>query len=506
MLFKASRSSRYVFLMSAASFLLVGWLGRTAAATECTTDSDCASGYLCVPGTAVAGIAAAGGATSIGAPSANDGIGGAGGSVASPGTGAATGSLCSGGGNCASTASPPTRAPSGPATDAGAGPPLVMPAPSPLPPVPAPTPIVAGTCQLVCTRVADCPSADFDCVMHLIPTVAVPCPADVKCPTPAPQTNNIATCVAKLRACSTAADCPAPLICQAQAGTCSGGGAVGPDGIGTTTTETCTPGPSVCTWVPLTCVADRDCASSLYQCVKVDEYGWCLGSGQACLVGAATCPPPPPPTCGTTAIMNCMPKLIDCGAGQACPTGWTCFDFSNLGGVPSTWGSIASNKSCLPDGIILAAQGHAAGGIPFRAASGTTGGGTSGTGPIGIGETNYPGGTGGTGGGVPGIETGGPGSTTPYTLLPVPATQDGATGGSGGGRSAAPPSGMAPSPVSPVPPSQGGATASAAGEASATAHSGGCAYGGGAGASGPWLTLAITGLVARLTRRRHRVR
>jgi hypothetical protein len=450
MLFKAQRSSRHVFLMSAAASLLVGGLGRTAAATECTTDSDCASGYLCVPGTEVAGIGAAGGATSIGAPSANDGIGGAGGSVASPGTGAATGSGCSGGGNCASTASPPTRAPSGPATDAGAVP-VVISVPNPLPPEPVPTPIVTGTCQL---------------------------------------------------ACSTATACPEPLICPAQTAPCSGGGSAGPDSP-VTTTDSCTPGPSVCTWVPLTCVADRDCASSLYQCVKVGESGSCAGSAQACAAGAI-CPPPPQTPCVTTAIMNCMPKPIDCGLGQACPTGWSCFDFSNLGGVPSTWGSIASNKSCLPDGIILAAQGHAAGGIPFGAPSGTTSGGTSGTGTLG--ETNDTGGTGGTGGGVPVIGTGGPGSTPPYPLLPVPATKDGATGGSGGGGSAAPPSGTAPSLVSPVPPSQGGATARAAGEASATAHSGGCAYGGSAGASGLWLALAVTGLVSRLARRRHRVR
>jgi hypothetical protein len=503
MLFKASRLSRHIFLMSAAATLLVGGLGRTAAATECTTDSDCASGYLCVPGTAVAGIGNAGGATSIGsgAPSAGDGAGGAGGSVASPGAGAATGSLCSVGGNCASTASPPPRAPSGPATDAGAVP-VVISVPNPLPPVPAPTPIVAGTCQLVCTRVADCPSADFDCVMHLIPTVAVPCPADAKCPTPAPQTSNIATCVAKLRACSTAADCPAPLICQAQAGTCSGGGSVEPDTSVSTTTETCTPGPSVCTWVPLTCVTDGDCASSLYQCVKVGESGWCSGSAQACAAGA-TCPPPPPSTCGTTAIMNCMPKLIDCGAGQACPTGWTCFDFLYLGGVPTTWGSIASNQSCLPDGMILAAQGYAAGGIPFGAPSGTSGGGASGTVTIGSSGT---GGTGGTGGGVPVIGTGVPGSAPPYPLIPVPATKDGATGGAGGSSSATGPSGTAPSLVSPVPPSQGGATGSVAGEASATAHSGGCAYGGSAGENGLWLALAVTGLVVRLARRRNRVR
>jgi len=201
--------------------------------------------------------------------------------------------------------------------------------------------------------------------------------------------------------------------------------------------------------------------------------------------------------------MNCMPKLIDCGAGQACPTGWTCFDFLYLGGVPTTWGSIASNQSCLPDGMILAAQGYAAGGIPFGAPSGTSGGGASGTVTIGSSGT---GGTGGTGGGVPVIGTGVPGSAPPYPLIPVPATKDGATGGAGGSSSATGPSGTAPSLVSPVPPSQGGATGSVAGEASATAHSGGCAYGGSAGENGLWLALAVTGLVVRLARRRNRVR
>ena len=55
--------------------------------------------------------------------------------------------------------------------------------------------------------------------------------------------------------------------------------------------DTCTPGPSVCTWVPVTCTADTDCADPLYQCVKVGEYGWCSGSGGTCAAGE-TCPPP----------------------------------------------------------------------------------------------------------------------------------------------------------------------------------------------------------------------
>jgi hypothetical protein len=140
--------------------------------------------------------------------------------------------------------------------------------------------------------------------------------------------------------------------------------------------------------------------------------------------------------------MYCLPKLVDCAAGQTCPAGWSCFDFSNVGGIPPAWGSIASNKACLPDGIILAEQGHAASG----------GGGT-----LGVSE---------------------------------------ATGGD-----------PTPSPVIPVPPTQGGATDSAGGETSAAAQSSGCAYGGsGAGRIGLWLAMAMTGLVARLARRRNRDR
>ena len=377
MLSHASRSSRHAFLISAAVALLVGGLARTATAKTCTTDLDCDTGYRC----AIQAYAPTGGATSVGSGAAtgslDNGTGGAGGSVAS--AGGVVGSSCPKGSNCVEVPPPPTELPM--PVDAGFA---FTPDAGVLPPEPVPTP-VTGICEpkpIICTTAADCPSTDFDCVPSMVPAIA--CPENTMCPDLSYTTG---ICVAKLHACSTAADCPAPLDCQAQYTTCSGGGAVAPDGTVTKMPETCTPGPSVCFWNPVTCTIDTGCADPLYQCVKVGESGWCSGSGQACAVGAI-CPPPPPPTCGTTAIMNCMPKLIDCGAGQACPTGWTCLDLSNLGGVPSTWGSIASNNSCLPDGIILAAQGYAAGGIPFGAASGTTAGGTSGTGPIGIGETN----------------------------------------------------------------------------------------------------------------------
>ena len=278
-------------------------------------------------------------------------------------------------------------------------------------------------------------------------------------------------CQPKPIVCASVADCPAPLVCQAEPGTCSGGATVGPNGTVITTTDTCTPGPSVCAWVPLTCTADTGCADPLYQCVKVGESSWCSGSSGGCAAGA-TCPPPPPPTCGTTAIMNCMPKPIDCvcgpcpagatcGACATCPAGWSCFDFSSYnGGVRPIWSPNAPDKSCLPDGIISWTQGHASGNGQ-SAGSGESGGGLG-------------------------------------------ATDVGGAGGTGGKRGTD--SGTNPPAVSPVS-STGGAPGSASGDnsAGATVHSSGCALGG-SEARGLWLSLAMAGLVARLARRRHRAR
>jgi MYXO-CTERM domain-containing protein len=158
--------------------------------------------------------------------------------------------------------------------------------------------------------------------------------------------------------------------------------------------------------------------------------------------------------------------------------GWSCFDFSNYnGGVRPTWSPNAPDKSCLPDGIVLATQGHASDGGQFTATSGVTRGGTVGTVEIGAATgIDVKNGTGTGAGTSTGVVSGQPGSTTP------PA-------------------------VSPVAPPQGGPTASEGGGTSATVHSSGCAYGGSdAGQSSLWLALATIGLVARLARRRNRAR
>lgn len=413
MLISVLQPSRHVFTISATVLLLVGGLGRTAAAKDCSIDSDCDTGYQCVFAQAI------------------DGTAGAGGSTASSGAGAVT--------------EAPVLA-----MDAGAAP-LFVGADAGLS---LAGPVPTGICQpkpIVCTTVADCPSVDFDCVMDMIPTIAPACPAGTKCEPPQ-QTSTTGTCVAKPHACSTAADCPAPLTCQAEQGTCSGGASVAPDGTVTAVPGTCTPGPSVCTWVPVTCATDSDCADPLYQCVKVSESGWCSGSGGTCAAGE-TCPSPP--TCGSTAVMNCMPKPMNCACGPCpagamcgacltCPAGWSCFDFSNYnGGVRPIWSPNAPDKSCLPDGIILATEGHASDGGQFAENSG-----------------------------------GGGSASTPPAVSPVSPTRNGAAGSAGGEDSAA-----------------------------ATAPASGCAYGGNqAGPISLWLALAMAGLVARLARRRTRVR
>jgi MYXO-CTERM domain-containing protein len=179
--------------------------------------------------------------------------------------------------------------------------------------------------------------------------------------------------------------------------------------------------------------------------------------------------------------MNCLPKLVDCASGQACPAGWSCFDFSNLGGIPPAWGSVASNQACLPAGIIFAAQGHAAGGSQVTESSGSNAG-SSGTGSMALG---------------PGNGTGGKVATA--TATATATTTATATGGF--------PGGAAPSPTNQAPPAQAAPTASAdAGVApAAMVQSSGCAYGGSdASQVNPWLALAMAGLVARLARRRNR--
>ena len=453
----SSRFSRNVFPIAAATLLGMVGMGRTASAKECASDVDCDTGYQC-------SFVSTGSAT--------------GGSVGSSGTGTVTVGPCVSpdGTNCGSASVPPVLA-----VDAGVPVPYAVPdAGFPVLTSPPPT-SATGVCEpkpIVCTSVADCPSVDFDCVMDMIPVATPACAPNMKCPTPAPQPSTTGTCAAKPHACSIAADCPAPLVCQATGATCSGGGAAGPDGTVTTTDPTCAPGPSVCTFVPASCTADSDCSSSLYQCLQVSTSTECSGSTGACFVGdgGLVCATAPPPVCTTTVEMDCMPRPIDCGAGQACPAGWSCFDFTNYdGGARPVWNPNAFDKSCLPDGIIVAAEGHAASsGVQFASSSGST-------------STL----------GVPAPKSGGDAGVT--VVLVGPGTATSTSNGTGTGQGGSP----NPPVVNPGSGNDGTQSADAGSATPVATQGGGCALGGpAAGSISLWLTLACAGLVLRRFRRR----
>jgi MYXO-CTERM domain-containing protein len=158
-----------------------------------------------------------------------------------------------------------------------------------------------------------------------------------------------------------------------------------------------------------------------------------------------------------------MPKQLPCGAGQACPSGWSCFDYSNFSGTVPGWTPDASGKACLPDGLILAVQGHAAGG------GGADSGGSDGVDKGSVSTTQRS--DAGFAGAIDaGALTGG---------LVVPPTENNPSPGVDAGGGAGP-------------------------VVAASKDDGcGCTLGGGTPSSAnPWLALALAGLVVRLARRR----
>jgi MYXO-CTERM domain-containing protein len=407
------------FLVAAATLVFNAGLGQTAWAKPCTTDSDCGAGYQCSLAPTKEGSSGIGGTT-----------GSSGADAAVPALDLPT--MPSDGGAATKTAP----------VDAG----LSIPVPS------------TGTCEakpIVCSSTADCP-ADFECEKAWITSTSPPCRGDASCATPPPQTSETGTCRAVPRACASSADCPAPLVCQSQGGGCTGGASVGPDGVVTTLPETCTEGKSVCTYVPTICTADSGCADA-YQCVKVSEGSSCSGSSGVCnrsADGSVTCSTPEPPVCTSHVVMNCMPKQIACGA---CPSGWSCFDYSNFSGSVPGWTPDASGKACLPDGLVLAVQGHAAGGGSSDSAGADNGGVSTAL----RADAGLPGAA---EAGAPGIKTPpsengpSPGADAGTEGLPVAASKDEGCGCTLGG-----------SPSSPT---------------------------------SPWLVLALAGLVVRVARRR----
>lgn len=418
----SSHLSRHFYTLAAAALVLSGGLGRTAWAKPCTADSDCDDGYRCslapVRSVSDAGISTSG--TPAPAPD-------------SP-------TMPSDGGLVAKTAPVDAR--------------LSIPS--------------TGTCEakpILCTSNADCP-ADFECETR-VAGANPSCRADAACTTPPALTNESGTCRAVDRACTSSADCPAPLVCKSQGSRCTGGASVGPDGVVTILPETCAEGKSVCTYVPTSCTADSACADS-YQCVKVSEGSSCSGSGAACTRtgGSVSCSPAEPPVCTSHVVMNCMPKQIPCGAGQACPSGWSCFDYSNFSGKVPGWTPDESGKACLPDGLVLAVQGHAA--EDGSSDSGTTVGGDQ-----------------------------GPLSTASRADAGLPGAAEVGVAGS------APEAKTPPSENSPSSVSDAGAAPQGAAIVAQKDQGCGCTLGRApSSTSHLWLALALAGLVVRVSRRR----
>jgi hypothetical protein len=456
-----SRSLTSVSLSLVALFTSVS-VG-TANAKECKTDSDCASGFTCALYD-VKGGSGTGGSTGTT-------VGG------DPGAGAATGTACEGPDCPVST---PGSKPGPLPVDGGsavpttsATPPRIVDGgvaalPTPVADAGTATPVATtGTCQpkiLVCTSKADCP-ANLDCVKETAMVKRPACAADTTCDTSLP-VSETGTCKS---VCNVDSDCPSPLVCKLQGQTCMGGGSVSSDGTVTTIPESCTGGNKICSYEPVTCSTNTECKDANYQCAKVSEYQSCTGSAPAGCPRSkgdaeVVCTPTPaePPVCTSTVVNNCIPKEIKCDAGQACPTGWSCFDFTYFDGasIPG-WSTPMPSKACLPDGLILTINGQANGGSGATYDSKPT---RDGSGSIGVDK-------GGTASG-PVTTTG---NSTPPQVAPVP-TSDG----------------------------QERAAASDAGaEASTKVRGSGCSLGGTQdGSLNLWLTLGLAGLILRLVQRR----
>jgi hypothetical protein len=168
-----------------------------------------------------------------------------------------------------------------------------------------------------------------------------------------------------------------------------------------------------------------------------------------------------------------MPKRIDCSAGESCPAGWSCYDSTDHAmSAPSWWNVTGPIKVCMPDGIIMAVDGHAEGSYALYFSGGghgswgskdgsATTGGNSGSATIGV-PQNAAGST-----GSRSSETA---PTSPSPVNNTGGTQSVASSDTGAGAVAAP-----------------------------KAEGGGCSFGG--STSGAW-GLVLTGLAFVLSMRR----
>jgi len=129
---------------------------------------------------------------------------------------------------------------------------------------------------------------------------------------------------AQAQNCTTDAECAVPLTCKAGGMRCSQSASPLPDGGMLVSDPVCVAGPSACTWSLVACTADSECALAHWACLAL-------------------------PAVGASSI--CFPEGIVCAAGQTCPAGWSCVDFSTVAEptLADMWGPSSRTKHCFPD-------------------------------------------------------------------------------------------------------------------------------------------------------------
>lgn len=131
---------------------------------------------------------------------------------------------------------------------------------------------------------------------------------------------------ARAQTCTTDANCTAPLTCKPGSTRCSQSASPLPDGGMLVSEPVCEVGPGTCTWTLVACTVDSECALAHWACLQLPAVG---------------------------ASHVCFPEGIVCAAGQTCPAGWSCVDFSTVAetDLAEMWGPNGESKYCFPDAL-----------------------------------------------------------------------------------------------------------------------------------------------------------
>jgi hypothetical protein len=225
-----------------------------------------------------------------------------------------------------------------------------------------PTVQCAGSgCPAPTTPIGQCENgkrckSDGDCPMGAgcVKSESVPAcdPADSACKS-TPAVAETGLCHPKPVTCKTTADCPEGLSCETskQDASCVSSSS------GDTTCMPSTKTERVCSYVPVGCTSDKDCAAN-YLCTDGGSGTTsCSSSGAACAPGQQNCPPPAEPVCTTSTQKVCFPKRIDCTTDAKCPKHWLCALLPKDAQKHPPTGWQGATQTCFPEGLALALMG-----------------------------------------------------------------------------------------------------------------------------------------------------